>query len=160
MLRFGRQLKNGRSGSLLACVGNRETYSRCNIAISPTTSSVPRPRRRWGRTARKCGCGTKRLFDKHALSQGPDSAPIDGGRGGPGVWGGGAYYGGPQGDVVYYCGDHGPLQSFKVSAGKLTPLQVWLVRYAIRNRVQGRAQSQLQTVVSPSALLLSCRGSR
>lgn len=61
--------------------------------------------------------------DTHALTQGPDAHPIDGGGSGPGVWGGGAYYGGPLGDVIYYCGDHGPLQSFQVKAGKLTPLQ-------------------------------------
>jgi hypothetical protein len=56
------------------------------------------------------------------LVQGPDHN-VAGGGSGPGVWGGPAYYGGPQGDVIYYCSDHGPLQSIQLSKGKLTALQ-------------------------------------
>jgi hypothetical protein len=40
---------------------------------------------------------------------------------GPGVWGGPAYYGGPLGDVIYYCGDSGPLQALIVTGGSINP---------------------------------------
>ena len=45
----------------------------------------------------------------------PQSEPFQVG-GGPGVWGGPAYYGGALGPVIYYCGGAGPLQSFIVNS--------------------------------------------
>jgi hypothetical protein len=39
--------------------------------------------------------------------------------GGKGVWGGPAYYGGPLSNLIYYCGDSGPLQALAVSGGSL-----------------------------------------
>lgn len=52
---------------------------------------------------------------------GPPSAANDGA--GPGVWGGPAYFGGSLGDVIYYCGDHGPLQSMQIVHGQLQSFQ-------------------------------------
>ena len=42
---------------------------------------------------------------------------------GIGVWGGPGYYGGPLGNLIYYCGDNGPLQAILVSNGALSPAQ-------------------------------------
>jgi hypothetical protein len=57
-----------------------------------------------------------------ALISNPGAEPPTCG-GGPGVWGGPAYYGGPLGDIIYYCGDKGPLQALLVSGGALTRAQ-------------------------------------
>ena len=40
----------------------------------------------------------------------------------PGVWGGPAYYDGPTGQFVYYCGDGGPLSAFHLSGGLLSTM--------------------------------------
>ncbi|MBV9689553.1 MAG: hypothetical protein JO202_07560, partial [Ktedonobacteraceae bacterium] len=42
----------------------------------------------------------------------------------PGVWGGPAYYHGPDGQFVYYCGNHGHLTVFKLLNGLLSPATV------------------------------------
>src|ERR1035438_7994257 len=47
--------------------------------------------------------------------------PITNDGSGPGVWGGPAYFGGAIGNVIYYCGDHGPLQALAIANGTLTP---------------------------------------
>ncbi len=57
-----------------------------------------------------------------APSASPQPITLDGS--GPGVWGGPAYYGGPLGNIVYYCGTHGPLQAIAIHNGVLTPHMV------------------------------------
>ena len=59
-----------------------------------------------------------------ALVTSPQAHPITPDGSGPGVWGGPAYYGGSLGNIVYYCGDHGPLQAITIKNGTLAPQMV------------------------------------
>ena len=57
------------------------------------------------------------------LVSNPSAHPITGDGGGPGVWGGPAYYESPRsGSLIYYCGDHGPLQAIAVVDRSLKPI--------------------------------------
>ena len=58
---------------------------------------------------------------KITLAQNSEAHPITNDGSGPGVWGGPAYFGGAIGNVIYYCGDHGPLQALAIANGTLTP---------------------------------------
>lgn len=64
---------------------------------------------------------TGNQLDQLALVTSPNATSINPSGQGPGVWGGPAYYGGPLGTIVYYCGDHGPLQAITIKKGKLSP---------------------------------------
>jgi len=66
---------------------------------------------------------TGNYVSKLTLAQNASTQPIGGGSG-PGVWGGPAYYGGAIGEVIYYCGDHGPLQALAFGNGLLAPALV------------------------------------
>jgi hypothetical protein len=67
---------------------------------------------------------TGKQLDQLALVTSPLAHPITPDGSGPGVWGGPAYYGGPLGNIVYYCGDQGPLQAITIKKGKLAPHMV------------------------------------
>ena len=58
------------------------------------------------------------------LASNPGANKINGDGSGPGVWGGPAYYGGALGELIYYCGDAGPLQALAVTNGSLAPARI------------------------------------
>jgi hypothetical protein len=63
----------------------------------------------------------------------PQSEPFQVG-GGPGVWGGPAYYGGALGPLIYYCGGAGPLQAFTASLpANNTQLSLGTTPYGVAN---------------------------
>ena len=73
-----------------------------------------------------------------------------------GIWGGPAYYHGPTGPFVYYCGTGDHLKAFALNNDKLSPATQTARTFSHRNRKASRLPASILTCYPDGADLLAC----